>query len=40
MMENYQETEWSAMTELEDDLQKLEGFLAGEFGEAASDNGK
>ncbi|OWF35918.1 DnaJ-like subfamily C member 21 [Mizuhopecten yessoensis] len=32
-MENYKETDWSAMTELEDDLQKLEKSLSHQFGE-------
>ncbi|XP_060083248.1 dnaJ homolog subfamily C member 21-like [Ylistrum balloti] len=32
-MENYKETDWSAMTELEDDLQKLERSLSHQFGE-------
>ncbi|XP_033738207.1 dnaJ homolog subfamily C member 21-like [Pecten maximus] len=37
-MENYKETDWSAMTELEDDLQKLEKSLSHQFGEAHAED--
>lgn len=38
MMENYKETEWSAMGHLEKDLKSLEANLAAEFGEEHSED--